>query len=163
MVICLAGCAGGHGSILWQRNRTRFVETVDGAGGLNLLRGSIGRAREPADAATEVVHQAEAVICLAGCNGPVGLVVWRGMRLAWIRDESKADLMAALRKLGDRLAAQDCGCHADAILRCRAARMGRSTSEGRLARRVWRTRAETGSSGGHAGRATELIRRHVPT
>ena len=30
MVICLAGCKSGHGSILW--HRPRLVETVDGTG-----------------------------------------------------------------------------------------------------------------------------------
>ena len=34
-------------------------------------------------------------------------VVWRGMRLAWVREDRKEDLMAALRRLGDRLAKQD--------------------------------------------------------
>ena len=110
MVICLAGCKAGHGSILWQRERTRFVETIDGGGGLGLLRGTIGRANAPgrtASAEPEVAPGTEAVVCIAGCTGPVGLVVWRGMRLAWIRDERKQDLMAALRRLGDRLAAED--------------------------------------------------------
>ena len=107
MVICLAGCKAGHGSILWQRERTRFVETIDGSSGLGLLRGTMGRASAVAKTEPEVALGTEAVVCIAGCTGPVGLVVWRGMRLAWIRDERKQDLMAALHRLGDRLAAQD--------------------------------------------------------
>ena len=107
MIICLAGCKAGHGSILWQRERTRFVETIDGSSGLGLLRGTMGRASAVAKTEPEVALGTEAVVCIAGCTGPVGLVVWRGMRLAWIRDERKQDLMAALHRLGDRLAAQD--------------------------------------------------------
>ena len=111
IVICLAGCSGGHGSVLWQRSRTRFVETIDGTAGLALLRGTMGEASGNTTRAgrtePDVAPQAEAVICLAGCTGPVGVVIWRGMRLAWIRDERKQDLMAALRRLGDRLIAQE--------------------------------------------------------
>ena len=110
MVICLAGCKSGHGSILW--HRPRLVETVDGAGGVGSTGASANPVAAPAASSATVEtatlgSQPDAVVCVAGCNGPVGVVVWRNMRFAWVRDEHKENLAAALRRIGDRLAAQN--------------------------------------------------------
>lgn len=95
LVVCLAGCIEGHGAILWQR--LTFVATVDGA--IN--------ADDRPDASLHVptASQSGDVVCLAGCDGFVGIVVWRGMRLAWIDEQPRKDLTAALDALAMRLAA----------------------------------------------------------
>ena len=107
LIICLAGCKAGHASIIWQRPAP--VALVDGSGGLaGLRRSRFDEARSiPSKVATNSEGSADVVVCIAGCDGPVGLVVYRGMRLAWIRDDRREYLAEALRRIGERLAKAD--------------------------------------------------------
>lgn len=110
VIICLAGCKYGQVSVL--ADRSIVSQTVDGSMGLkSISSGRSANTRATAAplqiAAADTGQQTEPVVCLAGCTGQVGVVVWRGMRLAWVREDRKEDLMAALRRLGDRLAKQD--------------------------------------------------------
>ena len=118
LVICLAGCKDGHGSVLWHRARRISSATMDApaadlAGMARPERwfaGGTENAPKPAAAADDgptTAPTADSIVCVAGCHGPVGVVVWRGMRLAWIRDAHKDDLMTSLRRLADRLTEYD--------------------------------------------------------
>lgn len=126
LVICLAGCKDGHGSVLWQRARQNVSATLDATVEQLKIHHATGRwlaseAPSGAGAAAPTVDSQaaagaqEAVVCVAGCSGPIGVVVWRGMRLAWIRDTQKDDLMNALRRLADRLAEQDSAQYAGQV------------------------------------------------
>ena len=99
LIICLAGCKAGHASVIWQRPEA--VALIDGRGGLAGLRSTRfdGARSVPSKGATN----GEA----SGCDGPVGLVVYRGMRLACIRDDRKEYLADALRRMGERLVKAD--------------------------------------------------------
>ena len=126
LVICLAGCKEGHGSVLWQRARQNASATLDAAIGELEIHHATGRwiaseATRGAGAAASTAHNQpaagaqEAVVCVAGCNGPIGVVVWRGMRLAWVRDTQINDLINALRRLADRLAERDSAQYAEQV------------------------------------------------
>ncbi len=110
MIICLAGCKFGQASIL--SNHPEHLQTVDASGGLGMAvflgDGDLSPTSAPAQiAAADPDQQSNEAVCVAGCAGPLGVVVWRGMRLAWVREDRKEDLMSALRRIGDRLARQD--------------------------------------------------------
>lgn len=119
LIICIAGCKEGlegHASILAQRpvtDRLKFAALLSaGVAGLRSLNAASGAKGDPGpgDAGAngqDAKASYEEVICLAGCNGPVGMVVWRGMRLIWISNERREDLKAALTSLAERLAAAE--------------------------------------------------------
>ena len=107
LIICVAGCKAGHASIIWQRPAA--VALVDGGGGFAGLRSTrFDEAQSvPSKVSTDGENSTDVVVCIAGCDGPVGLVVYRGIRLAWIRDDRKEYLAEALRRIGERLAKAD--------------------------------------------------------
>lgn len=112
LIICVAGCKNGregHASIIAQRphaERFKFAALMNG--GLAGLRSLATEQAVTPDRIPEAVNvEQEEIICLAGCNGPVGMIVFRGMRMLWISKERSADLKDALRSLAERLAAAE--------------------------------------------------------
>ena len=97
IVLCLAGCPRTKHAIIWQRPMPAYAAAVTGGVSLTSDRQDEPQARaESAD---------DAVTCVAGCRGPVGVVVFRGMRLAWIGKDKGEMLESSLAELGRRLAA----------------------------------------------------------
>lgn len=100
VIICMAGC-GPQPSI---------VEVMSKAESLNA--GEIGEF-EPnsADAAENANNGAVpaegAVVCIAGCNGKRGEVLYKNSRLTWLGDENGEKLKAALRVIAARLASNE--------------------------------------------------------
>lgn len=112
LIICIAGCKNGregHASIIAQRHhaeRFKFAALMNG--GLAGLRSlATGQDATPGGNSETVDGEQEEIICLAGCNGPVGMIVFRGMRMLWISKERSKDLKDALRSLAERLAAAE--------------------------------------------------------
>ena len=95
IVLCLAGCRRSRHAILWQRQSAPAGSAVlAGAGFTNAVA---------PDAASPRGN--DTVTCLAGCQGPVGVVVFRGRRFAWIGRDQGETLAGSLAQLGRRLAA----------------------------------------------------------
>lgn len=87
LVLCMGGCGGAQGRIIWQRPRIKPGETDSIPGLLQATAG--GGAAAPGS---------DDIICVAGCNGSSGTVLWRGLRVAWLGETSREDLAAALRE-----------------------------------------------------------------
>ena len=95
IILCLAGCRGAKHAIMWQRPSWPVGAAL--VAGLVSPSGAAGEMARPADD--------DAVVCIAGCDGPVGMVTFRGKRFAWIGGDGRADLASSLAEMGRRLAA----------------------------------------------------------
>lgn len=94
LVICMAGCGSGPPRILFKRPKL----------GENDSGNYIGLAAVKNTPGTGGTAQTEdEVICIAGCNGAAGTVIWRGMKVAWLGETSRDQLMAALREVHEQL------------------------------------------------------------
>jgi hypothetical protein len=93
VVLCLAGCGGPGISIVEIRRKPQvlaasFSEMVPHSSGRKLpISGD--------------------VVCLAGCTGSPGQVVFRNVRLSWINDEGSETIKTALRAIAGRLIAAE--------------------------------------------------------
>jgi hypothetical protein len=93
VVLCLAGCGGPGISIVEIRRKPQvlaasFPEMVPSSSGRQLpISGD--------------------VVCLAGCTGHPGQVVFRNARLSWINDEGGETIKSALRAIASRLIAAE--------------------------------------------------------
>ncbi|MGQ0671398.1 MAG: hypothetical protein ACT4N2_00760 [Hyphomicrobium sp.] len=101
LILCLAGC-GGRASIVAIRLRPSLVE-ADG-----------GEMVPTASAEASALPRAGDIVCVAGCVGKPGEVVFRNVRLSWISDEGSNLIRTALRVIADRLIAAE-GLDADTL------------------------------------------------
>jgi len=92
LILCLAGCGSGT-SIVEIRRRPLIVAASTG----ELVPTSAGGAKP----------QTGDIVCIAGCVGRPGEVVYRDIRLSWITDEGKSMVKAALRAIADRVVARE--------------------------------------------------------
>jgi hypothetical protein len=88
LVICLAGC-GGTSIVAIRRRGIALVSaelvTTSGSGEERPSSGD--------------------VICVAGCTGAPGMVVYRNARLTWLEDDAGTRIAAHLRTIADRIVA----------------------------------------------------------
>jgi len=109
LIICLAGCGpAGVPKVIYERSREQPV--VAGAASMTAPPAQDGRTRSgvhgtagSADGAATQDGAADAevneIVCLAGCNGPVGVVVFRGQRFAWISNDKKHAVLQSFAEL----------------------------------------------------------------
>ena len=107
LIICVAGCKGAGKPMVLLRLPTPAVSASASAAApphaLAAGNASLAALRaSPGD---------ETVICIAGCLGSSGTIVWRGRQLAWIERGARDQLWRAMASLADglqaRLAAPD--------------------------------------------------------
>ena len=85
LIICLAGCRPDRQpSVVFQRTQMFAAVAAVEAGGISVETTGV-----------PVAQSSDAIICIAGCDGPVGIVVWRGMRFAWVKPEAGESLQQA--------------------------------------------------------------------
>lgn len=100
LIICLAGCGpAGQPKVIFERRRgSAFLAEAATPPGTRSSQGDQTHREMAAKgkAVDDVARQGERaenqsndIICLAGCTGPVGVVVFRGRQLAWITNDKK--------------------------------------------------------------------------
>lgn len=93
VIICIAGC-GAQPSI---------VQVVANADVVNV--GEQGEMEQNSTAASGPA--AGAVVCIAGCQGKRGEVIFKSTRLSWLSDEQGKAMKHVIRAIADRLASNE--------------------------------------------------------
>jgi hypothetical protein len=91
LILCLAGCGGGTSIVEIRRRPLKVAAST-----AQFVPASGGGKPQTGD-----------IICLAGCVGRVGEVVYRDVRLSWIDNEGSSIVKAALRAIADRVIARE--------------------------------------------------------
>lgn len=89
LILCLAGCGKGI-SVVEVRRRSQVLAAVTAE-------------MIPASASLQATGSSGDVVCIAGCDGKPGVVVFKNVRLSWISDEGSTQVKQALRAIADRI------------------------------------------------------------
>lgn len=111
VVICIAGCGRGPMIVAVQRPREPKLQTMASGGPDTATAGTrddpsmpaVSRAASGGAMPGPTPPTFGDVVCIAGCPGAPGQIVYRGARLAWIDEDAGEELRAALRAVADRL------------------------------------------------------------